>query len=96
MAVEFTLDNIIGIMAQTFFSGSVQMAGLAVLLACFFISFVIMAAIKAPVTYSLVPMIILDIIFTAYGILNTTVSFIIIIVCAILIAMQARQIVERG
>lgn len=91
--VDFTLEGIIGIIAQTFCGGSMTLAGLLVMLAFFFVCVVILANIRAPVTYALVPMMLLDIVFAAIGIVDSTVSFIIVILCAILMAKQARDLV---
>lgn len=94
--VDFTIEGIIGIVAQTFCGGSTVIAGLLVMVAAFFVITVIFAAMKAPLQYALVPMILLDIVFTAMGIINTTISFIIIIVCAVLMAKQIRDLVTGG
>lgn len=93
MAVDFTLTGIIDVLAQTFTNGDSQLAGLLVMLAMFLLMLVVFANIKAPITYSLVPMIIVTIIFGAIGILNTTLSFLIIIVCAVFVAAQVRGLV---
>lgn len=91
--VDFTLEGIIDVIAQTFCNGSTVIAGLLVMVAIFFVMMVVFAAIKAPIQYALVPMILVDIVFTALGIINTTISFIIIILCAVLVARQVRDIV---
>ena len=91
--VDFTLQGIIGIIAQTFCGGSMTLAGLLVMLAFFFVCVVILAHIRAPVTYALVLMMLLDIVFAAIGIVDSTVSFIIVILCAVLMAKQARDLV---
>ena len=93
MAVDFTFQGIIDVIAQTFCGGSVQIAGLLVMLAIFFAMLVVFAAVRAPMQYAVAPMLITDIVFTAMGIVNTTVSFLIIIVCAVMIARQVRGIV---
>ncbi len=92
--VDFTIEGIIGVIAQTFCNGSTVIAGLLVMVAAFFVIMVIFAAIKAPIHYALVPMILVDIVFTAMGVINTTISFLIIIVCAVLMARQVRDLVE--
>lgn len=92
--VDFTIEGIIQVIAQTFCNGSTVIAGLLVMVACFFVMMVIFAAIKAPIHYALVPMILIDIVFTALGVINTTISFLIIIVCAVLMAKQVRELVE--
>lgn len=92
--VDFTLQGIIDVIAQTFCAGSTVMAGLLVMVAAFFVIMVVFAAIRAPIHYALVPMILVDIVFTAMGVINSTISFLIIIVCAVLMARQVRDLVE--
>lgn len=94
--VDFTIQGIIDVLAQTLCGGSTVIAGLLVMVAAFFVTTVIFAAMKAPIHYALVPMILIDIVFTALGVINTTLSFIIIIVCAVLMARQVRDIVGGG
>lgn len=94
--VEFTIEGIIDVIAQTFCGGSTVMAGLLVMVGVFFVMMVIFAAIKAPIQYALVPMILIDIVFTSLGVINTTISFIIIVVCAVLMAKQVRDLVGGG
>ena len=91
--VAITFNSIINIIAQTFFDGSTTIAGLVIMLAAFFIALVVLANVKAPPVYSLVPMMILSIIFTAYGVMDTTVSFLIIILSAVMTAAMARKTV---
>lgn len=93
MAVDFSLNGIIDIIAWGFFGGSASLAGLAVMLVCMFAAVAVLAAFKAPITYSLVPVMIIAIFFTSMGVLDTTISFLIIILCAVIIASQARNIV---
>lgn len=95
MAVDFTFTNIINVIAQTVFAGNTTIAGLAIMLLVAFVMMAILANIKAPVQYSLVPIIILAIIFAAMGIMDTTVSFIVIIISAIVVATGARDLVGR-
>lgn len=96
MAVDFTLEGIISVIAQTFCGGSTVVAGLLVMVATFFIITVIFAAMRAPLQYALVPMMLIDIVFTAIGIVNSTISFIIIVMCSILMAKQVRDLVGGG
>lgn len=91
--VDFTLMGIIEVLAQTFCGGSTQIAGLLVMMAVFLAMLVIFAMVKAPMQYAIAPLIIVDIIFTALGIVNATVSFIILIICAVMMARQVRDIV---
>lgn len=93
MVVEFSIEGIIDVIAQSFCGGSTVIAGLLVMCGGFFLITVIFAAMKAPIHYALVPMILIDIVFTALGVINTTISFLIIIVCAVLMARQVRDLV---
>ena len=91
MAVDFSAINIIDVIAQELFGGNTTISGLVIMLAVTFVMMAILANIKAPAHYALVPMIILSIVFAAMGVLNYTVSFIIIIFSAVLIALAARR-----
>ena len=64
-----------------------------VILAVLFIMIMILANLRAPVTYALVPMIMLDIVFAMLGIIDSTVSFIIVVISAVLIAKQAQHMI---
>ena len=94
MAVDFTFTNIINIIANEFFMGNTTITALALMLAASLIVMMILASIKAPVSFALAPMIILSIIFNAMGMMDTTVSFVIIILSAIMMATQTRKLVE--
>lgn len=94
MAVDFSFLNIVDIIAQTLFSGNTTIAGLVIMLVCAFILMAILANIKAPMEYSMAPMLILAIIFGAMGIMDTTVSFVIIIISAIVVASGARRLIS--
>lgn len=96
MAVDLSLVSIIDIIAQSFFGGSSTLAGLVIMLAVFFVMIVILGNLKAPITYSLVPMMILAIVFTYVGVMDTTVSFMIIIVSVVLIAITTRDLTAKG
>ena len=93
MAVDFSIEGIIDVIAQALCGGSTVIAGLLVMVAAFFLIAVIFAAMKAPLQYALVPMVLIDIVFTSLGVINTTISFIIIIVCAVMMARQVRDLV---
>lgn len=93
MSVDFSLVNIINVISAEFFGGNTTIGGLAIMLAVTFIMMAALANMKAPIQYSLAPMIIMSIIFAAMGIMNTTVSFLIIIICAVLIAATARRVI---
>lgn len=91
--VDFTINGIIGVIAQTFCGGSMTMAGILVMLGVLFVMIMILANLRAPVTYALVPMMMLDIVFAMLGIVDSTVSFIIVVISAVLIAKQAQRVI---
>lgn len=89
-----TFSNIVDMIAENFFSGSTTLAGLALLLLAWAICAVIVINMKAPVTYTVVPLIPLSIFFSAYGILNETLTIFIILVCAAMVAVQVKQVAD--
>ncbi len=91
--VDFTIQGIIGTIAQVFCGGSMTMAGILVMLGVLFVMIMILANLRAPVTYALVPMMMLDIVFAMLGIIDSTVSFIIVVISAVLIAKQAQRVI---
>lgn len=91
MPVDFSFINIVNVISAELFGGNTTVGGLVIMLGVAFIMMMFLAAVKAPIQYSLAPMILMSIIFAAMGIMNTTVSFLIIIVCAVLIAATARR-----
>lgn len=93
MGVDFSFQGIVDLLAQTVFAGSVEVAGLVVMMTVFLVLVIILANIGASPIYALVPLIILDIIFASLGVLNTTVAFLILILSAIMTAISARSIV---
>ena len=96
MAVDFSFMSILDVLSQSFFDGDMMMTGLVVMLGLFFVMVAILGAIDVPITYSLVPMMILAIVFSYIGILDTTVSFLIIIVSVVMIAVFGRNLTARG
>ena len=90
---SFSFNTIVGVIGQGFFDGSTSLAGLAIMAVLFFVMVAFLANVRAPVTYALVPMMLLAIMFAALGIVDTTVSFLIIIICAVLVALSARNLV---
>lgn len=96
MAVDFSFMSILDVLSQSFFDGDMMMTGLVVMLGLFFVMVAILGAIDVPITYSLVPMMILAIVFSYIGILDTTVSFLIIIVSVVMIAIFGRNLTARG
>ena len=91
MAVDFSFINIVNIISASIFGGNTTVGGLVIMMVVAFIMMAFLASIKAPMQYALVPMIIMSVIFAALGIMNTTVSFLIIIISAVLIAATARR-----
>lgn len=89
-----TFSNIFDMIAENFFSGSTTLAGLALQLLAWAICAVIVINMKAPVTYTVVPLIPLSIFFSAYGILNETLTIFIILVCAVMVAVQVKQVAD--
>lgn len=96
MAVEFSIQNFIEIIAQVACGGNMNVAGLLVMMSVFFVALVIMAMVHAPVTYSLVPMIPLAILFAAMNILDVSLTFLIIIITAVIVALEVRRTVNGG
>ena len=86
-----TFTNIIDMIAENFFAGSTTLAGLAVMLAAWAICAVICINMRAPPTYSVVPMIPISIFFAAFGILNETITLLIVIVSAAFVAAEMRR-----
>ena len=91
MAVDFSFINIVNIISNQIFGGNTTVGGLVIMMVVAFIMMAFLASIKAPMQYALVPMIIMSVIFAALGIMNATVSFLIIIISAVLIAATARR-----
>ena len=94
--VEFTFTSIIDILAQSFFDGNIQLAGLCVMLGIFFVLAAVMAAFKAPIHYCIAPMLITAILFSYVGIIDTTIGFLLVIVVAVILALEARKITAGG
>ena len=86
-----TFTNIIDMIAENFFAGSTTLAGLVIMLAAWAICAVICINMKAPPIYSVVPMIPISIFFAAYGILNETITLLIVIVSAAFVAAEMRR-----
>lgn len=92
--MDLNFNSIIDFTSSYFFGGSTTLAGLALLLAFWAICAVICMNMKAPPTYTVVPMIPLAVFFAAYGILNETIMVMIILVCAVLVGVQAKKAVD--
>ncbi len=92
--MEITFNNIIDLVAENMFEGSTTLAGLAILLALWAIAAIICLNMKASPAYSVVPLIPLSIFFTAYGLLNSTVMIILVIVSSVLVAAEFKKVVD--
>ena len=93
MAVDFSIQNLIAIISQVICGGNIEVAGLLVMMVVFFIALIILAMARAPVTYALVPMIPLAILFASMQIVSVTLSFFIILATALFIAIEVRRTV---
>lgn len=89
-----TFDNIIDLLATNLFGGSTTLAALTLMVAAWAIVVVICINMKAPPTYSVVPMIPIAIFFAAYGLLSTTMMAIIVLVSAALVASEFKKVVD--
>lgn len=92
--MDLSFTTIINYIASYFFDGSTTLAGLAILVVAWIISAVVLFNMRAPPTYSVVPMIPISIFFSAYGILNEVITIFIIIVSAALVASQLKSVVN--
>ena len=92
--MEFTFQNLIDLLANNLFGGSSTLAGLALMLAMWAVFAVICLAMRAPPVYTIVPLIPISIFFAAYGLLNETVSIIIILVSSVLVAAEFKKVVD--
>lgn len=92
--MDLSFTTIINYIATYFFDGSTTLAGLAILVVAWIISAVVLFNMRAPPTYSVVPMIPISIFFSAYGILNEVIVIFIIIVSAALVASQLKTVVN--
>ena len=92
--VSLDFPSIVDLVAAYFFGGSSTLAGLGMLVGAWAVAAVICLNFKASPAYSVVPMIPLAIFFAAYGILNETVSILIIIVASVLVAAEFKRVVD--
>lgn len=90
--MDLTFDNVILLVADLF-GGSLTLAGLAMLIVAWMVCAVICINLKASPVYSVVPMIPMAIFFGAYGVLNETISVLIVIVSSVMVAIAFRQVV---
>ena len=92
--MEFTFQNMIDLIANNLFGGSSTLAGLALMLAIWAVCAVICLAMRAPPVYTVVPLIPISIFFTAYGLLNETIMFIIVLVSSVIVAAEFKKVVD--
>lgn len=91
--MDLSFTTIFNYLATYFFDGSTTLAGLAILVVAWILSLVVLINIRAPPTYSVVPMIPLSIFMSAYGVLDETVTIFIVIVSAAMVASQLKSVV---
>lgn len=92
--MDLTFSNIIDLIANNVFGGSTTLAGLAIMLAFWAICAVICLSMRAPPVYTIVPLIPITIFFGAYGLLNTTVMIVIILVSSAIVAAEFKRVVD--
>lgn len=92
--MDFTFQNIIDLLANNMFGGSSTLAGLALMLAIWAVCSIICLAMRAPPVYTIVPLIPISIFFTAYGILNQTITIIIVLVSAVLVGAEFKKVAD--
>lgn len=92
--MDLTFATILEWLANSFFGGSTTLAGLGVLVAAWAVAAVICLNFRASPAYSVVPMIPICIFLTGYGVLNETVSVMIIIVSSVLVASEFKKVVD--
>lgn len=92
--MEITFNNIIDLIANNVFGGSATLAGLAIMLALWAICAVICLNMKASPAYTVVPLIPISIFFTAYGLLNSTVMIVIVLVSSVIVAAEFKKVVD--
>lgn len=92
--MEFTFQNMIDLIANNLFGGSSTLAGLAIMLAFWAVAAIICLSMRAPPVYTVVPLIPISIFFTAYGLLNETISIIIILVSSVIVAAEFKKVVD--
>ena len=92
--MELTFDNISNLFANSFFAGSGNLAGLAIMLALWAVCAVICLTMHASPAYTVVPLIPISIFFTAYGLLNQTIAIVIILVSSVIVAAEFKKVVN--
>lgn len=89
-----TFNNIIDMIAETFFDGSATMAALIILVGMWAICAVICMNVKASPAWSIVPLIPLSMIFMGMNLLSPTVMIIIVIVSGAIVAAEFKKVVD--
>lgn len=92
--MDFTFQNMIDLVANDIFAGSTTLAGLALMLALWAVCAIICLGMRAPPVYTVVPLIPIAIFFTAYGILNSTITVVIVLVSSVLVAAEFKKVVD--
>ena len=92
--MNLDFGSIIDFLAQNLFGGSTTLAGLAMLIAAWAICAIIFINAKASPAYSVVPMIPICIFFSAYGILDETISILVILVSGVMVASTLKRAVD--
>lgn len=89
-----TFSNIVDLIADNLFGGSTTLAGLAMLLVAWALCAIIIINMKAPPSYSIVPLIPISLFFSAYGILNETLTIFIVIISAAIVAVEFKKVAD--
>lgn len=92
--MDLSFNSIIDWIASSFFDGSATLAGLAILIGAWAVAAVICLNFKASPAYSVVPMIPICIFLAAYGVVNETISMIIVLVASVLVASEFKRVVD--
>lgn len=92
--MDFTFNAIVDMLANNVFGGSTTLAGLALMLAFWAVCAVICLNLKASPVYTVVPLIPISIFFTAYGLLNSTIMIVIVLVSSVIVAAEFKKVVD--
>lgn len=96
MNVDFSIQSVVDVVANSLCGGSTVIAGLLIMLGVYLAILAVFAAVKAPLEYSLVPLMIVDIAFAAMGVIDYTLSMLVLIITAVLVAGRVRDMVVGG
>ena len=96
MGVDFSIQSLVDVVANSLCGGSTVIAGLLIMLGVYLAILAVFAAVKAPLEYSLVPLMIVDIAFAAMGVIDYTLSMLVLIITAVLVAGRVRDMVVGG